>query len=158
MKDFVQDVLFLGINKIDSNYGLYAALMPFINEFMNLFTLTITKPYYNFELYPHHPKTTREGILKTAIDTLAITGIVANASHYGGNYSRDIGFVKGTLYAFFTFFLPNLFMNSVLSSKSHIVNLLIGIIFIYLLDIMVHSISYYYINYIAKHEEKEKEE
>ena len=103
MKDFVQDVLFLGINKIDSNYGLYAALMPFINEFMNLFTLTIFKPYFGFEIYPHHPKTEMQGIVKTAIDTLAITGIVANASHYGGNYSRDIGFVKGTLYAFFTF-------------------------------------------------------
>ena len=76
MKDFVQDVLFLGINKIDSNYGLYAALMPFINEFMNLFTLTITKPYYSFELYPHHPKTFKERIFKTTIDTLVAEGIL----------------------------------------------------------------------------------
>ena len=158
MKDFVQDVLFLGINKIDSNYGLYAALMPFINEFMNLFTLTIFKPYFGFEIYPHHPKTEMQGIVKTGIDTLAITGIVANASHYGGNYSRDIGFVKGTLYAFFTFFLPNLFMNSVLGSKSHMVNLVLGIVFIYLLDIMVRGLSYYYIHHIVKHDEKEKEE
>ena len=35
MGNFVEDVLLLGINKIDSPYGLYAALMPFINEFLN---------------------------------------------------------------------------------------------------------------------------
>jgi hypothetical protein len=64
MKDFVEDVLLLGINKIDSGYGLYAALMPFINEFMNLFTLTIFKPYFGFEIYPHHPKTEMQGIVK----------------------------------------------------------------------------------------------
>jgi len=158
MKDFVQDVLLLGINNINSDYGLYAALMPFINEFMNLFTITIFKPYYGFELYPHHPKTFKERLFKTTIDTLAVTGIVANASHYGGEYSRSIGFVKGSLYAFFTFLIPNLFMSDVLSSKSHMINLLIGIIFIYILDIMVHGLSYYYIHHIVKHDEKEKEE
>lgn len=89
---------------------------------------------------------------------MAITGIVANASHYGGNYLRDTGFVKGTLYAFFTFFLPNLFMNSVLVSKSHMVNLALGIVFIYILDIMVRGLSYYYIHSIVKYDEKEKEE
>lgn len=158
MRNFVEDVLLLGVNKIDGGYGLYAALMPFINEIMNLLTLTIFKPYFGFEIYPHHPKTTKEGILKTVIDTLAITGIVANASHYGGHYSRDIGFVKGTLYAFFTFLIPNLFMNSVLTSKSHMMNLFLGIVFIYILDIMVHGTSYYYIHHIVKHEEKDKKE
>jgi hypothetical protein len=156
MGNFVEDVLLLGINKIDSTYGLYAALMPFINEFLNLFTLTIFAPYFGFELYPHRPKTIKEGILKTMIDTLAITGIVANASYYGGQYSRDIGFVKGVLYAFFTFFIPNLFMNRVLGSKYHHVNLFLGLVFIYILDIMVHGTSYYYIHHVVKHKEKDK--
>ena len=156
MKNFVEDVLLLGINTIDSDYGLYAALMPFINEFMNLFTLTIFKPYFGIEVYPHHPKTTNDRILKTVIDTLAITGIVANASHYGGEYSRDIGFVKGVLYSFFTFLIPNLFMNRILVYKSHAVNLFLGLAFIYILDVMVHGSSYYYINHIAKHTEKDK--
>jgi len=158
MKDFVNDVLLLGLNKIDSDYGTYAAFMPFINEFMNLFTITITKPNFGFELYPHDPSSLKGNILKTSIDTLAITGIVANAAHYGKHYSRGIGLVKGTLYAIFTFLIPNLFMSRVLFSKSHIINLLLGIIFIYFLDVMVHGLAYYYIHHIVKHEEKEKEE
>jgi len=157
MKDFVNDVLLLGLNKIDSDYGAYAAFMPFINEFMNLFTITITKPNFGFELYPHDPSSLKGNILKTSIDTLAITGIVANAAHYGKHYSRGIGLVKGTLYAIFTFLIPNLFMSRVLCSKSHIINLLLGIIFIYFLDMMVHGLAYYYIHHIVKHEEQEKE-
>lgn len=58
----------------------------------------------------------------------------------------------------FSLLIPNLFMSDVLSSKSHMINLLIGIIFIYILDIMVHGLSYYYIHHIVKHDEKEKEE
>ena len=156
MKDFVQDVLLLGLNKIDGDYGAYAAFMPFINEFMNLFTITIFKPRFGIEVYPHDPVTLKGKILKTSIDTLAITGIVANASRYGSHYSKGIGFVKGTLYAIFTFLIPNLFMSDVLYSKSHITNLIVGLIFIYFLDMMVHGITYYYIHHIVKHEEGEE--
>jgi len=156
MKDFVQDVLLLGLNKIDGDYGAYAAFMPFINEFMNLFTITIFKPRFGIEVYPHDPVTLKGKILKTSIDTLAITGIVANAAHYGKHYTRRIGLVKGTLYAIFTFLIPNLFMSHVLYSKSHITNLIVGLIFIYFLDMMVHGLTYYYTHYIVKHEEGEE--
>jgi len=148
--NFTEDVLLLGLNNIDSDYGVYAAFMPFINEFMNLFTITITKPNFGFELYPHDPSSLKGKILKTSVDTLAITGIVANAAHYGNHYSRGIGLLKGTLYAIFTFLIPNLFMSRILVSKSHIINLLLGIIFIYLLDVMVHGITYYYIKRTEK--------
>ena len=55
--NYKDDVIFLGYSHIKTNYDIYAAFMPFINEILNLITLTITKPYYNFEIYPHHPKT-----------------------------------------------------------------------------------------------------
>lgn len=157
MKNFVQDVLLLGINKIDGDYGLYAAFMPFINEYMNLLTLTIFKPYFGLEVYPHHPKTESQRILKAVINVLAITGIVSNASRYGNIYSRDIGFVNGSLYAIFTFLIPNLFMSNVLTSKSRMVNLFVGLTLIYLLDLIVHGILYYYVHYIVNHFEGEEE-
>ena len=36
---FIKEVIFLGVGKIDDYYEMYAALMPFINELANLFTI-----------------------------------------------------------------------------------------------------------------------
>ena len=143
MNDFIEEVLLLGINKIDSDFGLYAAVMPFINELLNLLTITFFKPVYGIEIYPHYPHTFSSMVLKTFIDTLAITGIVANASKYS-IYGKDVGFVKGSLFAIFTFMIPNLFMGNILHSKSHVRNFVIGIIFIYMMDVLVRGLSYYY--------------
>ena len=150
MNDFIEEVLLLGINKIDSDFGLYAAVMPFINELLNLLTITFFKPVYGIEIYPHYPHTFSSMVLKTFIDTLAITGIVANASKYS-IYGKDVGFVKGSLFAIFTFMIPNLFMGNILHSKSHVRNFVIGIIFIYMMDVLVRGLSYYYTNYIVKY-------
>jgi hypothetical protein len=149
--NYKNDVIFLGYSHINTKCDIYAALMPFINEILNLVTLTITKPYYNFEIYPHHPKTMFQDILKTSIDMLAVTGIVANASKYGKLYSINMGFVKGSLYALFTFLIPNLFMLNVLDiSKNHITRFIIGLIFIYLLDLSVNYLSCMYIDLYEK--------
>jgi len=146
--DYKDDVIFLGYKHIKTKYDIYAALMPFINEILNLITLTITKPYYNFEIYPHHPKTMNQDMLKSIIDMLAITGIVANAAKYSKLYSMNMGFVKGSLYALFTFLIPNLFMHNILNiTKSHLGQFIIGIIFIYLLDLSVNYLSCSYIKY-----------
>lgn len=154
-KEFIDNVLLLGIKSINDYYGIYAAIMPFINEFANLFTITYFKPYFKKELYPHHANTLNEIIRKSFIDMLAITGIAANASQYGEHYNRNVGFIKGTLYAFFTFFIPNVFMEKVLGvSKSYFIKFIVGLIFIYLLDILVHGIAFLY---IKKTTEKHKE-
>jgi hypothetical protein len=149
--NYLNDVLFLGYSHIKTKYDIYAALMPFINEILNLVTLTITKPYYNFEIYPHHPKTMFQDLLKTSIDMLAVTGIVANAAKYGKLYSINMGFVKGSLYALFTFLIPNLFMLNILDiSKTPIIRFIIGIIFIYLLDLSVNYLSCMYLDYMNR--------
>ena len=149
--NYKNDVVFLGYSHIKTKYDMYAALMPFINEILNLVTLTITKPYYNFEIYPHHPKTMLQDILKTTIDMLAVTGIVANAAKYSKLYSINMGFVKGSLYALFTFLIPNLFMLNVLDiSKTPMVRFIIGIIFIYLLDLSVNYLSCMYLDYTKR--------
>jgi hypothetical protein len=94
---------------------------------------------------------------------LAITGIAANAAQYGTSYDREIGFVKGALYALFTFFIPNVYMDGLLKAfKYRWAKLFIGLFFIYLLDICVHGFSYFYIKSkeqeIAHAEEEEKKE
>lgn len=145
-QEFIDNVFLLGIKSINDYYGIYAAIMPFINEFANLFTITYFKPYYKTELYPHHANTLGETIRKSLIDMLAITGIAANASGYGQHYSRSVGLVKGSLFAFFTFFIPNVFMEQILNiSKSYFMKFIIGLIFIYILDICVHAITFLYI-------------
>lgn len=35
----------------------YSIIMPYINEISNLLTITLFKPYFNFELYPHSTNT-----------------------------------------------------------------------------------------------------
>jgi len=156
-KNFTEDVLYLGIRKIDGYYDLYALIMPFINEILNLLTITIFKPRFNIELYPETPETRKEEFLKTFIDMLAITGIAANASKYGLLYGREIGMLKGTLYAFFTFFIPNMFLATVLRYKSNVTNIVVGIIFIYLLDLTVNALTYLYMDYMSKNDSKESD-
>ncbi len=158
---FVKDVLFLGIGKIDDYYELYAAIMPFINEIFNLLSITLFVPQFGINIYPHAPHGLLQIIFKSFIDMLAITGIAANAAEYGNSYMRSIGLIKGSLYAFFTFFIPNVFMAGLLGVyKSRLMKFLIGIIFIYCLDVCVHGISYFYIkhqqNNIAHAQEEEK--
>ncbi len=158
---FVNDVIFLGVGKVDDYYELYAAIMPFINEIFNLLTITFFKPRFGLDLYPHSPHGLRQILWKSFIDMLAITGIAANASEYGNTYIRSIGLVKGSLYAFFTFFIPNVFMEGLLGVyNTNLMKFIIGVIFIYLLDVCVHGISYFYIKSVKNeigHAEEEYE-
>ena len=114
MKDcnFYNDILLLGFKKNKTYFDIYSSLLPFINEILNLLTLTIFKPYFNIELYPHHPKNLKQDIIKGIIDTLAISGIVASSIKYSVGNDRISGFVRGTLYSIFTFFIPNIFIMS----------------------------------------------
>ena len=90
---------------------------------------------------------------------LAITGIAANAAEYGTSYDREVGFVKGALYAIFTFFIPNVYMDGLLNSfKNRWAKLFVGLFFIYLLDICVHAFSYFYITQSERNISEKKSE
>jgi len=159
--DFIKEVFFLGIGKIDDYYEMYAAFMPFINEIANLLTITFFKPVLGLNIYPHSVNNLSQNFLKSFIDMLAITGIAANAAEYGTSYTRDIGLMKGALYAIFTFFIPNVYMDGLLKSfKPRWMKFVVGLFFIYLLDVCVHAFSYFYIendkNQIARAEQEEK--
>ena len=154
--NFYEDIVKLGWGHIKTNLDVYAALMPFINEIFNLLTITVTKPYFKFILYPHHPNGMNEIILKTFIDKLAVTGILVNAAKYAVTHSLDVGIVKGCLYAFFTFFVPNVFMSDVIAPfKNNAVKLLVGMIFIYCLDFCVNLLNCQYIEWKLKNHKKD---
>ena len=51
---FVKAVLFLGIHRIDDIFAIYAAIMPYFNEIMNLLSLTFFKPLFGIKLFYHY--------------------------------------------------------------------------------------------------------
>ena len=150
--NFINDVVKLGWGHIKTPLDVYAAGMPFINEILNLLTIAITKPYFKLILYPDYPINASQNILKGFIDMLAITGIVANSAKSAHTHSIDVGLVKGTLYAFFTFFLPNLFLEQLVNKfKNTGAKLLVGLLCIYLLDF---SVNFFNCKYIELKERK----
>jgi hypothetical protein len=100
-------------------------------------------------VYPHDPHTFNARLRKAFIDTLAITGIVANMAYNGDNSAKSTNMVRGSLYAFFSFLVPNMFMSKVLAFKSMTTNLVVGAIFILCLDLSVRTATYYYVKYFA---------
>ena len=145
---FTEDVLLAGISGDNTFLTTYGAVMPFINEILNLLTITVFKPHFNVEVYPHAPHTFNESFRKTLIDTLAVTGIVANMT-YNDTASKGSAMARGSLYAFFSFLVPNVFMSRVLKFKSMTTNLIAGAIFILCLDLSVRTAIYYYDKHFA---------
>lgn len=141
---FTNDVLLAGVSDTNNAFTAYAAVMPFINEILNLLTITILKPMFHLEVYPHDPHTFQTQLRKTFIDTLAITGIVANMAYNGKDASVKSNMVRGSLYAVFSFLLPNMLMSRVLIFKSIIANLIAGGILIFCLDLSVRTLTFYY--------------
>lgn len=127
----------------------YSRIMPYINEISNLLTITLFKPYFNFELYPHSTNTIIQIIKKNIIDLLALSGIVTNIVKETDNENPQDGILIGILYIIFSFVVPNLFMGPLLNIASKIfknknyINLTkfsFGIIFIILIEITVNAI------------------
>jgi len=144
----MEDVVQLGWGHISTPFDAYAAGMPFINEILNILTITISKPYFKVLLYPHSPISFNQNILKAFIDMLAITGIVANSAKYSASHSIDVGLMKGILLSIFTFFIPNLFLGELLDMfKNKLAQIVVGIICIYLLDFTVNYLNCKYIDW-----------
>ena len=52
-REIYKGSIFLGIHKIDDYYAIYAAIMPYFNEIVNLLTITILKPTFGISLFYH---------------------------------------------------------------------------------------------------------
>ena len=151
VNNFVKKVLLLNIQSIKDKYGIYSAVMPFFNEIVNLLTITILKPNFGVELYFHNPVTMLQRIINSIGYILSISGIIANSTNYTVNYNKYKGLFVGVLYTIFSFIIPNLLLQKMLSPfHNNYVKLFTGIIIIYLLDVLIHFIVYLYTKYIKK--------
>lgn len=155
------DILSLHVTDIESVTDFLLFITPFFNEFSNLFTLTVFLPLYKFNLYAHHPSSMMELFVKSLIDMIALSGIAANASHVASQESNselgfELGVVKATLYLFFAFMIPNLFMGDFLNMlpKDNMTRLAAGIVLIYLLDVSVHTCYCAYYKSIKQKKQK----
>ena len=132
---FTKDVAALGFGDIENAYDAFAEIAPYINEISNIITCSITKPYFNFSIYPHEPSNFKKKILKDLIDMVAIFGIASNASKYGKKDGEFSGLIKGIIITIFSFLIPNLIMYHILKKiKKNYLKFIVGIIIVYLLD------------------------
>ena len=136
----LQNILTLGLKDVNKkdNTELFELILPFFNEFANLANISFFLPIMKYDIYPHH-----DTKFKLLIDVVALSGICLNVARKvksTDNWKK--GFVKGVLYLIFAFALPNLYMDKILFffSTNKYIKLAIGIIVIYILEIVITSL------------------
>lgn len=156
---FIKEVIFLGIHKIDNVYSIYAAIMPYFNEIVNLISITFTYPVLGIKLYYHYAVNFKQIIVNSIVTLFSITGIIANSVNIANIYSRNKGLIAGTMFTIFSFLIPNIFMYNFLKMfKNNTIKFIVGIIIIYILDIIIHFIIFLYKIYILDPEKIQEEE
>ena len=153
---FVKDVLFLGIHRIDDIFAIYAAIMPYFNEIMNLLSLTFFKPLFGIKLFYHYTTNFYEIMVNSIVTLFSVTGIIANAASTASTYTKTKGLIVGTAFTIFSLLIPNIFMQDIIKSfKGNLVmKFFVGLILIYILDVIIHLIVYLYRVYILDPEYK----
>ena len=107
-------------SKLNSIKDWLRFLMPFANEFANVFTQSGM-----VSIYKHHPTEGFETISKAAIDFIALSGIVWNVAYASLNndkYPLESGILKGVILLVFAFLIPNLYMETILKTLCKYVN------------------------------------
>ena len=153
---FVKDVLFLGIHRIDDIFAIYAAIMPYFNEIMNLLSLTFFKPLFGIKLFYHYTTNFYEIMVNSIVTLFSVTGIIANAASTASTYTKTKGLIVGTAFTIFSLLIPNIFMQDIIKSfKGNLVmKFFVGLILIYILDVIIHLIVHLYRVYILDPEYK----
>ena len=119
--------------------GICSIILPFLNEITNLLTITWTKPYYQYEIFPH-----KENLQKMIIELLSIFGIILNVAYETNKYNNiQPGIIKGICFLIFAYAIPNLYMDDIISllPNNNFIKLLGGIFIIYILEILISSCS-----------------
>jgi len=127
----------LGIGAVTNLKHVLELILPFFNEFANLANIVFFLPVLKKNIYPHH-----DTLLKLSFDIIALSGICLNvATHTEHTTSWRKGLFKGIVYLVGAFALPNLYMDIILSyfTENKFVKLLIGIIVIYILEVLIHK-------------------
>lgn len=144
--DFIKDVIFLGIHRLDDIYAIYAAIMPYFNEIMNLLTITFFKPVFGIKLFYHFTTNFHEIMVNSIITLFSISGIVANATKTASQYTKTKGLLVGISFTVFSFLIPNMFMYNVIKffKGNYLLKFIVGLILIYILDVIIHLLIHLY--------------
>jgi len=133
--NFVRDMLGLGIHKIRTFYRFYAIFAPYIDEILYILTVVVFLPKFKFNLMPHLPGTNSELFRKRFFFAISITGIIAHCILVGQEYNDDLALIKGALYCIFSVILSGYILPIILhGSKTVLQQLLIGVLFLYVIE------------------------
>ena len=130
--------------------------MPYFNEIMNLLSLTFFKPLFGIKLFYHYTTNFYEIMVNSIVTLFSVTGIIANAASTATTYTKTKGLIVGTAFTIFSLLIPNIFMQDIIKSfKGNLVmKFFVGLILIYILDVIIHLIVYLYRVYILDPEYK----
>ena len=158
--DFIKDVIFLGIHRLDDIYAIYAAIMPYFNEIMNLLTITFFKPVFGIKLFYHFTTNFYELMVNSIITLFSISGILANATRTASIYTKTKGLIVGIAFTIFSFLIPNIFMQDIIKyfKGNYLLKFFIGLILIYILDVLIHLIIHLYRVHMLKEFEEDLKE
>lgn len=142
------NIFTLDLANISDFTGVMELILPFFNEFANLFNIVFFLPILKFDLYPHH-----DTKFKLFFDVIALSGVclnVAKKTQKTGSFAS--GLFKGLMYLIFAFAIPNLYMGDVLSQfgKHPYMKLAGGFLVIYFLELCIHTFICMYDKYIEK--------
>ena len=149
------EILTLHSSHLNTSMDWLIFLSPFANEFANLLSVTVTKPYFYFEIYPHNVITYIDNIKKVLVDIVALSGIVyLSLTEFKKTNDLLSGFYLGFLYLVFAYAIPNVFMYGLLKHlpQNNMVRLFFGLVFIYLLEVIIGTLHCFY----TKPQDKEK--
>ena len=144
-KCLIKDIILLGFNKENISDSMIT-LSPFINEIANLLTICNI-----INIYPLFPKNDNEQLYKVFFDFLSLIGIITNVVKYIQKTKKyNSGINKGLLLLLFAFFFPNMIMDNIVLnlSKHKWMRFFIGILVIYLFNIIIKIIMCRHINNI----------
>ena len=148
--------LFPNLN-LTSPLEWFIYLSPFTNEIANLLSVTITKPYFNFMIYPHDIITYSDNIKKIFVDILALSGIIlVSLTEFKKTNQLFDGFYIGFLFLLFSYAVPNLYLYGLLKllPKNNFIRLLFGILLIFILEVIIGILHSFYIKFTNKSNEK----
>ena len=130
--------------------SLLKLLLPFSNEIANALTISREPGFERLYIPCTHNWTELEH--KTIVDVLALTGIIWNVSAIGAMSGVYAGLATGCMLISVAFIIPNIcmeyFVESFCENKeeeikcSHGIKLVIALIFIFLLLLCEHVLSY----------------
>ena len=83
----VANIFTLDLANISDFTGIMELILPFFNEFANLFNIVFFLPVLKFDLYPHH-----DTKFKLFFDVIALSGVCLNVAKKTQTFQKNTRF------------------------------------------------------------------